>query len=249
MSLGLQAAFWGAISGLALLLGASIGYYVKLPHKVVAAVMAFGAGVLISALSFELMEQATELGGLASSALGFLSGVAIYSVANQILSSFGAKHRKRSQPTVAKIAPSAGMAIALGALIDGIPESAAIGVSLLDGEGVAMVTVFAIFISNIPEGLSSSVGMRRSGHSATYVFSLWAAIAGASAVSAWLGYSFLGQFGEHYIAFATALAAGAILVMIIQTMVPEAFEDIHNVTGPIAAAGFLLAYSASNLFG
>jgi len=249
MSLSLEAAIWGGVSGLALVLGAMVGYFIKLPHKIIASVMAFGAGVLISALSFELMATATDQGGLVASALGFTSGVLLYSVANGFLSLYGAKHRKRSQSQQSHSTQGAGIAIALGALIDGIPEAAAIGVSLLDGEGVALVTVFAIFLSNIPEGLSSSAGMRQSGKKPSYVFGLWFSIAAISAFSAWLGFSFLGQFGDAYIAFATAIAAGAILVMIIQTMIPEAFEDIHSITGPIAAVGFLVAYSASELFG
>lgn len=141
------------------------------------------------------------------------------------------------------------MAILLGVIIDGVPEAAALGVSLLDGEGVALVTVLAIFLSNIPEGLPSSAGMRVSGKSARYVFGLWFSIAVVCAMSVWLGFRFLGLFGDTYVAFATAVAAGAILVMVIQTMVPEAFEDIHNITGPIAAAGFLTVYSARLLLG
>ncbi|MCW9012799.1 MAG: ZIP family zinc transporter [Gammaproteobacteria bacterium] len=249
MSPGLEAAFWGGFAGLALLLGAAIGYFVKLPHKVVASIMAFGAGVLISILSFELMETATHKGGLLSAIMGFSFGVIIYSGANAVLSLYGAKHRKRSQVPGSHSAQGAGTAIVLGAIIDGVPEAAAIGVSLLDGEGVALLTVFAIFLSNIPEGLSSSAGMRASGKSARYVFGLWFSIAGVCAMSAWLGFRFLGLFGDTYVAFATAVAAGAILVMVIQTMVPEAFEDIHNITGPIAAAGFLTVYSASVLLG
>jgi len=249
MSLDLEAAFWGGVVGLALLLGAALGYFVKLPHKVVASVMAFGAGVLISTLSFELMETATRKGGLLSAVMGFSFGVIIYSSANAVLSLYGAKHRKRSTLPGSHSAQGAGTAIVLGAIIDGVPEAAAIGVSLLEGEGVALVTVLAIFLSNIPEGLSSSAGMRASGKSARYVFGLWLSIAGVCAMSAWLGFRFLGLFGDTYVAFAIAVAAGAILVMIIQTMVPEAFENIHSITGPVAAAGFLTAYSASILLG
>ena len=249
MYLGLEAALWGGVAGLALLLGAAIGYFMTLPHKLVASVMAFGAGVLIAALSFELMETAVHQGGLLASVLGFMFGVLIYSSANAVLSIYGAKHRKRSRAGRSLGAQNTGVAIALGALIDGVPEAAAIGVSLLDGQGVATVTLLAIFLSNIPEGLSSSAGMRASGKSAGFVFGLWLAITGISAVAAWLGFSFLGQFGDAYVAFAMAVAAGAILVMIIQTMIPEAFEDLHAITGPIAATGFLTIFSLSELLG
>lgn len=245
----LIAALWGGFSGFALVLGALIGYFISLPQRAVASVMAFGTGVLISALSIELMESAVAEGGLRAAAGGFMFGVALYTGANAILSIYGAKHRKRSRAPVVSREQAAGVAIALGALLDGLPESAAIGVSLLDGNGVALVTVFAIFISNVPEGLSSSAGMRHAGRGPGYVFGLWLSIALMSALAAWFGYAVLGQLGATYIAFATATAAGAILVMIIQTMIPEAFEEMHGFTGPIAAVGFLTAFSASQVFG
>jgi len=256
MSLSVEAALWGFVAGFALILGAVIGYFIKLPQKVIASIMAFGAGVLISALCFELVEKATLQGGFLPTLLGFSAGVIVYSLANYVVSRQGAKHRKRARPDFASshehptsAAPigGAGIAIALGALIDGIPEAAAIGVSMLESGNVALVTVLAIFLSNIPEGLSSSAGMKRSGKSATFIFGLWFSMAILLALSSFAGFTLLGQLGDAYIAFALALAAGAILVMIIQTMIPEAFEDMHDITGPIAALGFLVAYSASEL--
>ncbi len=135
----------------------------------------------------------------------------------------------------------------MGSLLDGIPEAAAIGLSLLDGEGVALVTVMAISISNVPEGLSSSIGMKMAGKSARYVFSIWGGITLACAISAFLGYAVIGQLGPFFIGAATALAAGAIFVMLIDTMIPEAFEEIRALSGLIASAGFLLAFAMGHV--
>ena len=246
ISPAVQAALWGLVAGGALLLGATIGYFVRLPKVVSASVMAFGIGVLMSALAFNLMEDAFETGGVVAAVTGFGIGAAIYAVANAVLARAGARARKLS--TRAGTGATASLAIAIGSLLDGIPESAAIGISLLDGEGVALVTMLAIFISNVPEGLSSAIGMKSTGKSAAYVFGIWGTIAMACGLSAALGYLVIGDLGPFYIGAAIACAAGAIFVMLIDTMIPEAFDDIHNWSGPIAAAGFLFAFTLSHIF-
>ena len=150
-----QAGLWGLLAGSALLIGALAGYFLALPQRLVAAVMAFGSGVLISALAFELMDQAYDQGGFAATAEGFFSGAFVFTAANWLLARLGARNRKRSGEQHPSPEEGGGAAIAVGALIDGIPESIVMGVSLIAGERISMVVVAAVFLSNIPEGLSS----------------------------------------------------------------------------------------------
>jgi ZIP family zinc transporter len=173
----------------------------------------------------------------------------VYTVANWLLSRRGARHRKRSgelHPSE-QDSPGSGNAIAIGALLDGIPESIVIGVSLLHGGSVGLVAVAAVFLSNLPEGLSSAAGMRRAGRSRGYVFRLWGGIAALSGIAAMIGYLVFGHFGASVIAATTAVAAGAILAMLVDTMVPEAFEDAGHAAGLIAVVGFLAAFALSKL--
>jgi ZIP family zinc transporter len=250
MPIALQAGLWGLLSGSALLIGAAVGWFVALPRRLVAGVMAFGAGVLISALSFELMDEAWHRGGLTPVAAGFVAGALIYTVANRLLADWGARHRKRSDPTLREThkrqCEGNGSALALGALLDGIPESIVIGVSLMEGGGVGYVAVVAVFLSNLPEGLSSAAGMKAEGKSAAFVFLLWAAIAAAAGVAAFAG-NLLVPVG--WIPVVQSVAAGAILAMIVDTMVPEAFEGTHDYAGFIAVIGFLAAFALSKAAG
>lgn len=247
----LLAGLWGLLAGSALLLGAALGYFVRVPRRLIAAVMAFGSGVLISALSFDLMDEAYKRGGFDSTAVGFVCGAAVYTAANLYLSRRGAKHRKRSgdqQPSEEDDAGS-GLAIAVGALLDGIPESVVIGVSMIEGGAVSAVAVVAIFLSNLPEGLSSAAGMKKAGRTAAYVFGVWAGIALISGLAALAGYALFSGFSADVIAGTTAVAAGAILAMLADTMIPEAFETAHGFAGLITVIGFLIAFVISKLGG
>jgi ZIP family zinc transporter len=246
----LQAGLWGLLSGSALLIGAAVGFRFAVPARVTAAIMAFGAGVLISALAFELVEEAHHRGGLDATVIGFATGALLFTGANWRLAHRGARHRKRSgDHQAAEKEGGSSLALAVGALLDGVPESIVIGLSLLGGKGVSIVAVIAIFLSNIPEGLSSASGMKKAGHNAGYVFGVWGGIALASGLSALLGYSVFGNFSPNVVAATTALAAGAILAMLTDTMIPEAFEESHDFAGLITAAGFLTAFALSKLGG
>ena len=246
-----QAGFWGLLAGTALLIGAGIGWFATVPARLVAAIMAFGSGVLISALSFELMDEAYKRGGLDSTGLGFLAGAGAYTGANWLLARWGARHRKRSgghQPSEDDHAGS-GTAIAVGALLDGIPESIVIGLSLLHGGVVSTVAVAAIFLSNLPEGLSSVVGMKKAGRSMLYVFGIWGGIAALSGIAAMVGYVVFAGASPDVVAATTAIAAGAILAMLVDTMIPEAFQEAHDLAGLVTVAGFLTAFALSKMGG
>ena len=251
MPVAVQALLWGLLSGSALLIGAAVGWFVPLPRRVIAAIMAFGAGILISALSFDLMDEAWHSGGFAPVAGGFLGGAAIFTVCNLALAAYGARHRKRATPEHRdedkQANPNNGGALAIGALLDGIPESIVIGVSLLKGGSVGMVAVVAVFLSNIPEGLSSAAGMKAEGRRLGYVMLMWAAIALAAGAASWFGYMAFDGVAPEVVAAVQATAAGAILAMVVDTMVPEAFEGTQDYAGAIAVTGFLAAFALSKL--
>lgn len=240
----LEAGLWGLVGGIALLIGAAIGLKVPVSRRVVGLVMAFGAGVLISAIAFELTEEAFVLGGGDAVALGIAAGALTYFAGDWLIDREGDRHRTRSGDQQEGGNASA---LVLGAVLDGIPESVVIGISLLGGSSVGLPVVAAVFLSNVPESLSSATGMKRAGHSSRFIYGIWSAVAIVSAVAAALGYAVLGAASPEIIAGIQAFAAGAILTMLADTMMPEAFASGGNVVGLVTALGFASAFLLSSL--
>jgi zinc transporter, ZIP family len=238
----LEAAFWGFVGGVALLVGAGIGLRIGASQRIIALVMAFGSGVLVSALAFELTDEAFQRGGTDAVALGLAAGALAFFAGDWVVDHRGGQDRKRSGGQQSD--GSAG-GIVVGAMLDGIPESVAIGVSLLEGGGVSVAVVVAVFLSNVPESLSAATGLRRAGHSPRWILGLWLGVAVISALAAGLGYAVLGDASANVIGFIQAFAAGAILTMLADTMMPEAFEGGGRVVGLATVLGFAIAFLLS----
>ncbi|TNC71667.1 ZIP family metal transporter [Rubellimicrobium roseum] len=240
---------WGLLGGSALVLGAAVAYLVRLPARVTAGIMAFGCGVLVSAVAYDLILEGVELASLRPVVLGALAGSLAYTAANWLVShgglSVAGRHRKRSGGQQMDAAQGGALAIAVGSLLDGLPESVVLGVGLLDGQGVSPGVLAAILLSNLPEGLSSAAGMRRAGRGPAYVFGLWGGIAVLSGAAAALGAGLLGGAGPEVVAGVRALAAGALLTMVADTMIPEAVEGEKGLAGLFVVLGLLTALGLS----
>ena len=240
-----------------LVIGAVIGWFARVPVGAVAGVMAFGAGALISTLAFELVGEAHAVGGLLPTLGGFLAGAIIYVLADLALAQRGARARKRSialqsEPgaraaSTATTSGGVGLAVAVGALLDGVPESLVLGLSIAHGGVVSIPILVAVAVSNIPEGLSSAAGMKHEGRGIGYVFGVWGGIAVTSGVAAMLGFVLLAEAGPDVVAVVTTVAAGGILAMMANTMIPEAFASDRSFTGLWAALGFALAFALYQL--
>lgn len=249
MPIWASAGLWGLLAASSLIVGAAAAFLLTMPRWMTATIMSFGCGVLISAVAYDLLEDGFQEGGIWPIVGGALAGAVAYAVADWLISRNGGQDRKRSGPQQRKATQGGGLAIAVGSLLDGIPESIVLGLGLLGGHGVSLAMFAAIFLSNFPEGLSSALGMHAAGRSGTYIFSLWIGICVLSGLSSLAGAAFLGGASPQLLATVNAVAAGALLTMVVNTMIPEAVEGEHKVTGVLVVSGLLVAFALSNLGG
>lgn len=231
-----HAAIWGGVSGSAVLFGALAAMFLPIRKKMIGYIMAFGTGVLIGAAAYELLGESIHDGGIIPTSIGFITGAITFTALDYIVSKKGASDRKRSGQ---KAASTGGIVIFIGTIMDAIPESIMIGASLLEQQSVSFLLVAAIFISNFPEGLSSTAGMKKSGYSKMKIFLLWVSVLVISALASLTGYLFLDGASTEIISGIAGFAGGAIIAMVAATMMPEAYEESGPMTGLIAALGLL----------
>ena len=219
---------WGALAASSLVIGALVGLSRPWPRKPVGLVLGFGAGALISAVSFELAEEGVKIAGGLPVAIGLGAGALTYFAAAGRVASMGG-----------------GAALALGAFLDGIPEQMVLGIGLAGGQEVSLGLLAAIFVSNLPEAVGGASDMRRQMHGSREVMRTWIAIATLCALASVAGYALADVTGGDFEGGINGFAAGALLVMLVDSMIPEATEQAGRTTGLVTTLGFAVAMGLS----
>jgi len=219
---------WGALAASSLVIGALIGLVRSWPRPLVGLVLGFGAGALISAVSFELFGEGVRLAGALPVAIGLGVGAMTYFVAAGRVASMGG-----------------GGALALGAFLDGIPEQMVLGIGLAGGEPVSAGLLAAIFVSNLPEAIGGATDMRRQMHGPRQVTLNWLWIAAFCAAATVVGYAVADITSGELQAGINGFAAGALIVMLVDSMIPEATEQAGRTTGLVTTLGFAVAAGLS----
>ena len=232
---------WGAFGAAALLAGALIAYLLSPGRRVIAVVMALGTGLLIGSVAFELIDEALETQTVFWVACSVLVGAVVFTVGDWLLSRRGGGERK--DPTGAQSEGSP-LAIVLGSVLDGIPESFVLGLTVLQG-GVSVSLLAGVVLSNLPEGMSSSAGLKAAGWPQGRVLAMWSAVVLVSALSAAAGFAMLGPASGRTGALVQAFAGGALLAMLADTLLPEAYVVEGALTGFLVVAGFAISLALS----
>ena len=221
---------WGAVAASSLVVGALLALLRRWPSWQVGIVLAFGAGALISAVSFELAEEGAQEGGFPALAIGLAVGAITYFLADRRVESMGA-----------------GAGLALGAFLDGIPEQLVLGIGIASGEGVSVSLLVAIFVSNLPEAIGSADEMSEAGRSRRDVLRLWAGVALCCTLASVVGWAAADVASGRMRAAIDGFAAGALLVMLVDSMVPDAFRRARQVAGLVTVLGFAVAAGLSEI--
>ena len=231
----IEALLWGAVAASSLVLGALIGAGWRWSKRVVGLVLGFGAGALISAVSFELAEEGLEVAGSAAVAIGLALGALTYFFADGLI-------ERRADGGAA-----AGSALALGAFLDGIPEQIVLGLGIAIGDGVSAGLLAAIFVSNLPEAIGSASSMRESGEPRSAILRLWLAVAAICTLASVIGFAAADAASGELQGAINGFAAGALIVMLVDSMIPDATRQAGRTTGLVTTLGFAVAAGLSTV--
>jgi ZIP family zinc transporter len=236
---------WGTLAAFSLVIGAALALTVRISLRTIGLIMAFGGGVLISAVSFDLVEEAIEKSsGDGWVVAGFFAGCLVFFGGDWLIDRSGGSKRKDADGGQDN---GSALAIVLGSVLDGIPESMVIGLTIYEGGAVGAAYLAAVFISNLPESISASSGLATSGWKKSRILWMWIAIAVISGLASLAGYGLFQDSSPGTVAFVLAFAAGAILTMLSDTMMPEAFEHGGKLVGIMTTLGFAVAFTIHTL--
>ncbi|HEX5859693.1 MAG TPA: zinc permease [Microbacterium sp.] len=241
-----------------------MGVRFELPKRLLAIMLSFAAGALITALSFELFEDSYEKGGIWLAAIGLFAGAIVFTVLSALLDRW-AQAGSRSTPadeyqgsakldtdaaaadrpaTAATTRGAAGLALLAAVTLDGVPENLALGISLTEGTG-GIALLAAIFVSNFPEALVGAASMKEQGRSSAQVLALWTICAALLTLAVVVGAELLVGSDPAVVSLPLAFAAGAVLASLADTLMPEAFEHGGPAVALSTAAGFVLSFVLS----
>ena len=240
-----EAALWGVVAGSSLVIGEFVAVRLRPSSVAIGNIMAFGSGVLISAVAYELVDEAfAKAGGSGRVAAGLAAGALAFYLGDLYIDKKGGTDRKRSGGQQVHGNPRA---IVLGTVLDGIPEGIVIGVSLIEGGGVSVAVIAAVWLSNLPESIAATTGLQQTGMSPSTMYRRWTAIALAVTASSIAGYALFDTASHETIALVEGFAGGALLVMLADTMMPEAYERADSAAGLFTVLGFALAFALTTL--
>jgi len=263
-----EAALFGALASSALLIGALTALRVRLPERVLAGMLAFASGALITALAFELFLDSYEHGGLWRASIGILAGALVFTLLSLALDRWAARQAGGESAAVedddgstkldkdaasadrpatpASTSGTAGLALLAAVTLDGVPENVALGIALVDGSG-GLALLGAIFVSNFPEALVGSASMRAQGRSRGFVVGTWSGAAVLLAFAVVLGAGPMASLDPRTVSLPLAFAAGAVLASLADTLMPEAFEQGGPLVALSTTAGFVMAFTLATL--
>ena len=236
---------WGFAAAATLIVGGAFALRFPVGERALGMVMAFGSGVLISAVAFELVQEAFDkAGGGGSVALGLFAGSVVFYTGDLLVDRIGGGDRKHSG---GRQAEGSALAIVLGIVLDGIPESIVLGLTIVVSGSVSAAFLVAVALSNVPEAIAASSGLAKAGWAQRHILGLWLLVAVVSGLAALFGFVAFDSAPAGTVAFVLAFAGGAILTMLADTMMPEAFEHGGKLVGLVTTLGFGLAFAISAL--